>query len=168
MTPSSISSPEPEPGDILLFAHARGLNRLITWFTHSQYYHVAIYAGAAHVIEARPQGVVRRDLRGPEGTHYAAVLPAPGGKGTAALAWAEGQIGAGYDRWDLLVILLEHLFRHLHLNYTPRGKFSCGEFVAEAFRHAGVDLFPGRESSEIVPADFARLLPAGIRPRSLV
>ena len=39
------------------------MNRLITWFTGSPFYHVALYAGDQHVVEARPQGVVRRDLK---------------------------------------------------------------------------------------------------------
>src|SRR5205807_36613 len=40
---------QPRPGDVLLFHRATGLNRVITWFTRSPYYHVAIYAGDSHV-----------------------------------------------------------------------------------------------------------------------
>lgn len=163
-----MTGPEPAVGDILLFAHATGMNRLITFFTRSRYYHVAIYAGNAHVVEARPQGVTCRDLRGPLGTHYCAVLPAPGGKGAEALAWARQQVGAGYDRADVLVIILEHIFRRLHLNYAPPGKFSCGEFVALAYQHAGVELFPGRDPHGTDPADYAPLLPPGAEPRDIV
>ena len=158
----------PSPGDVLLFAHATGWNRLITFLTRSQFYHVAIYAGEYQVIEARPQGVVARDLRGPEGTHYCAILPNPEGKGEAALAWAKTQIGGKYDRWDVLVIVLEHIFIHLHLNYAPPGRFSCGEFVARAFAEAGIRLFPSQENADVIPGDFARFLPPGTEPHNLV
>lgn len=149
---------KPEPGDILLFGSATGLNRVITWFTRSPYYHVALYAGDDCVIEARPRGVIRRDLRGREGAHDYVVVPTPQGKKGQALRWAEAQIGDGYDRLDVAVIVLERLFRHLHINHTPRGKFTCGEFVAMAFAEVGAPLFPDRAPAEIVPADFARYL----------
>ncbi|MDQ2798845.1 MAG: hypothetical protein M3Y13_04275 [Armatimonadota bacterium] len=163
------TTPEmPQPGDVLLFAHATGWNRLITFLTRSLYYHVAIYEGDFHVVEARPQGVVSRDLRGPEGTHFCAIIPNPDGRGLDALAWAQSQLGGKYDRWDVLVILLEHVFVHLHLNYAPPGRFSCGEFVARAFQEAGARLFPDRDAADIVPGDFAPLLPPGAKPHNLV
>ncbi len=156
--PGLAARPEPKPGDILLFTNARGLNRMITWFTRSRFYHAAIYAGDGHVIEARPRGVIDRDLRGPEGAHTYAVIPAPDGAGQAALAWAKSQIGAKYDRFDVVIIVLDRIFRHLHLNYTPNDKYSCGEFVARAFQHAGVTLVPHCQPSETVPGDFEPLL----------
>lgn len=169
MTAPAEAPPEmPRPGDVLLFAHASGWNRVITLLTRSPYYHVALYAGDFHVIEARPQGVVARDLRGPEGTHFCASLPDPAGKGLEALAWAKGQIGGKYDRWDVLVIVLEHVFTRLHLNYAPPGRFSCGEFIAQAFEEAGARLFPDRDAADVVPGDFGRLLPPGAQPHDLV
>ncbi|MCA1595828.1 MAG: hypothetical protein LC772_05335 [Chloroflexi bacterium] len=167
-THAAGSSTEPGPGDILLFANATGMNRLITFFSRSRYYHAALYAGDAHVLEARPQGVTDRDLRGPLGTHYCAVIPAPDGRGEAALAWARAQLGAKYDRMDTLVVILEHIFLRLHLNYAPPGKFSCAEFVALAYQNAGVDLFHGRDLHGLDPADFESLLPPGEKPHNLV
>ena len=83
-----------QPGDILLFYHATGFKgRLIAWFTRSRYYHAAIYAGEGYVIEARPGGVVDRDLNGPEGGHEYVVIPAPGRRGEEALEWAKSQLG---------------------------------------------------------------------------
>jgi hypothetical protein len=156
---------EPRPGDILLFHHAPKLkDRLIAWFTRSVFYHTALYAGDRHVIESRPQGVIHNDLRGREDDFV--VVRAPGEKGGAALAWAETQLGDPYDRMDWVVIILEHLFRHLHLNYTPRSKFTCAELVATAFDRAGVRLFPDIDLADTVPADFARLLPPEAVPRT--
>ena len=80
------------------------------------------------------------------------------------MQWAMQQVGDGYDKWDVGVIILERIFKRLHLNYTPSDKFTCGEFVATAFEEAGVTLFPDCELSVIVPGDFARYLPAGAIP----
>src|SRR5947209_4437504 len=115
---------QPKPGDILLFHHiARLRDLLITMVTHSPFYHTALYAGDRQVVEARPQGVIHSDLGGRE--HNYVVLPAPEGKGEAALAWAKTQLGAKFDRLDFGVILLEHLFKNWHIHYTPRGRYTC-------------------------------------------
>ena len=156
---------DPQPGDILLFHHARGENRFITLFTRSPFYHAAIYAGAGNAIESRPSGVRCNSLQGRENDFV--VVPAPEGKGAEALAWARAQIGAPYDNLDVLVIILERLFTRLHLNYTPGNKFTCGEFVARAFAEVGVRLVPDRDIEDVVPGDFARLLlPDAERPAS--
>lgn len=148
----------PQPGDILLFHHGpRMRDVLIAMVTHSPFYHTALYAGDEHVIEARPQGVIYNDLKGRE-QHFV-VLPAPEGKGSAALAWAKGQLGAPFDRMDFLVIFLEHIFTHWHINYTPQDRYTCAELVVSAFQHAGVRLIPEKAIDEIAPADLARLLP---------
>ena len=82
-----FSSMNPQPGDICLFYNARGLARLITWFTRSRFYHVALYTGDDCVIEARPRGVVQRDLRS-VGEHDYIIIPAPQNKGAQAIKWA--------------------------------------------------------------------------------
>lgn len=157
----SPSGSAPQPGDILLFHNARGLNRVITSFTGSPFYHAALYAGDGKTIEARTPGVLRGNLRGREGDFV--VAPAPQAKGDAALAWAETQVGDAYDDMDVAVIILDHICRFIHFNYTPKNKFSCGEFVAVAFDKAGAHLFPERDLSDVVPGDFARFVPAEAR-----
>lgn len=149
-------TPEPQPGDILLFARAhRGFDYVIKLVTLSRFYHAGIYAGEQQVIEARPRGVACNGLEGRAGGYV--VVAAPEGRGEAALAWAKTQIGAGYDRVNMFVILFEHLFVRLHFNITPRGKYSCAEFVATAFSQAGARLFPDRDLNDVEPKDFARL-----------
>ena len=154
-------APTPNPGDILLFHNAKGLNRLITGFTHSPFYHVGIYAGDGTAVEARTPGVQHNDLKDRAGNYV--VAPAPHGKGEAALAWAKTQIGDAYDNLDILVIILDRLCRFMRFNYTPKNKYSCGEFVAVAYDKAGAKLFPERALGTVVPADFAPLLPPALR-----
>ncbi len=115
-------------------------------------------------MEARTPGVVSQDLRGRENDFV--VAPAPEGKGEAALAWAKSQVGDAYDDLDVGVIILDHLCRFIHFNYTPRNKYSCGEFVAVAFDKAGVPLFPERDLGDVVPGDFAPFVPPLQRERA--
>jgi len=56
------------------------------------------------------------------------------------------------------VILIDRVFRPLQIHYEPFGKYSCGEFVARAYREAGVVLFPELQDADVEPADFARSL----------
>jgi hypothetical protein len=86
------------------------------------------------------------------------VIPAPEGRGEAALAWARTQTGDRFDRLDFLVILLDRIVGRLKIHYEPFGKYSCGEFVARAFREAGVVLFPDLQDADVEPADFARFV----------
>ena len=154
----NASGVDPQPGDILLFYNSYGLGRFITTFTRSPFYHVALFAGGTELIEAGPKGVVRRDLRSREGGHQFVVVRAPEGKGPAALQWAHSKLGDGYDAKDLVIIALDRIFMHLHLNYAPGDRFTCGEFVASAFEQAGIRLFGDTKAADIVPADFAKLL----------
>ena len=151
---------EAQPGDLLLFTNARGLNKLITWYSHSPWYHIAIYAAGTFVVEARPRGVVRRDLRGPDGDKDFQVVPAPCSRDIAvqALRNAETHIGQGYDPLNVLALILDRAL-WLQLPTIPNQSWACGELVTECFRQAGFDLLPGMDAADTLPSDFARYLP---------
>lgn len=134
---------------------------MITTFTGSPFYHVALYVSPGLAIEASLPGVQYRKLTGP-GNSYV-VVPAPYGHGREALAWAESQLGASYAWLDLAVMVVDKLFRSIHFNYTPPGKYSCGEFVEAAYLHAGAPLISDRDADDVVPGDFARFIPAAER-----
>jgi len=155
--------PSAQPGDLLLFNRAKGLNRLITWFTKSRFYHVGIYIGDNHVVEARPRGVVSRDLMGKDGDKRFEIIPAKnvGGNevGLQAASWAKAQIGDGYDPFNVAAIVLDRYFTCCAFNASLTNNWSCGEFVATAFLEAGKELFPDREVATVVPADFEKFLP---------
>ncbi|RYX81663.1 hypothetical protein EON83_22970 [bacterium] len=107
-----------QPGDILLFYRARGINRIITAFSRSRYYHVGMYAGECYVVESRPRGVVKRNLRLPGGGHYFRVIPAPGGPevGKKALKYAEEQVGEGYAVLSVFGLIFDRIFDFAHIN----------------------------------------------------
>lgn len=148
----------PRPGDILLFCHAQGINRIITWFSGSPFYHVGLYAGDHCVIEARVPGVVRRDLREGKERDYI-LIPAPEDRGAIALEWAKNQVSEDYAVLGVGVLILDELLTRWNFSYTRPGHWTCGQFVARAFEKAGVDLFSGRKPAGVTPWDFARLRP---------
>jgi len=153
--------PQIRPGDVLLFNRAKGLNRIITWFTKSPFYHVGISLGDNHVVEARPRGVVIRDLTGPDGDKRFEIIPRETfGEEISlrALEWAKSQLGDGYDPFNVLSIVLDRTFACCAVNASLPDHWACGEFVVTAFEKADKKLFD-KPAAAIVPADFARFLP---------
>jgi cell wall-associated NlpC family hydrolase len=155
----------PKPGDILLFSQARGLSRLIPWFTGSRYYHCALYEGDGRVVEARPSGVVRRDLKEEEDMVFR-IIPMPEEKGQAALDYGRCCLGRNYDVLDIFFIILRHYFPWLRINYSNHDSLVCSELVVNAWRGAGLDLFPGEQSALLIPADFEPFLPPDAQDES--
>lgn len=153
-----------KPGDLLLFFDARGTNRLITFVTRSPIYHVALSLGGEHIVEARPNGVQRNALSARQGGEVFTLAPAPGTSDEVerATAWALSQVGAGYDAPGAVEMVLDRAFIHLHVNKVIGDRYTCGEFVALAYRHAGRILFPDIHPEDVEPADFAVFLPEGI------
>jgi hypothetical protein len=159
-----LSPNGPHPGDILLFHHAHGTELAITLLSRSPFYHVGLYAGDKKAVEARVKGVLCDTIADREGDYL--VIPAPQGRGKEALVWAETKIGAPYDHEDMWLIVVEHMITRLHLNYTQRGKYTCAQFVAEAYKQAGVDLFPDKDVNDLIPGDFAHLIPPELMPKT--
>jgi cell wall-associated NlpC family hydrolase len=148
---------EPRPGDLLLFYGGRRLGWWIERATRSPFYHVALYDRDGCVIDAVPQGVVRRCIDdGTTGTRFIVARP-PQERGEAALAWASAQIGRRFDALGMLVVLADLAMRRGKLRYRPTRRFTCSHLVTEAYRRAGIDLAPGRDPALVVPADLAWL-----------
>lgn len=155
----------PEPGDILLFYRpGRKRDHIIQFFTDSPFYHAALFAGEGRVVEARPKGIIEDNLWGREQNFV--VVPAPKERGREALEWARGQLGDPFSKADMFMNALDRIFVHWDINYTTPDKFTCAEFVATSFYHAGVPLFPGRDHDELSPADLATLLPSEALPET--
>ena len=158
----------PLPGDILLFHHPERFRSLmISLFTGSPYYHVALYAGDGEVIEARLPRVVKRSLYFEQDGYRFVVLRAPSTRARQeAMAWATERIGAPYDLRSVLFWGIGHLMHIPALRrLCPPDRYVCGNFVVRAYTAAGVTLFPNRCAEEIMPGDFASLAHCGRHTR---
>jgi len=145
------------PGSILLFNRPRGLSWVISLLTRSPYYHVAIALNEAELIEAMPSGVTLTTMA--KKNEPFLVIPPPSKEAaSAATKWAKAKIGDGYDPEDLLAIACDRIFGHLHIFLARKNRFTCGEFVATAYKEAGIKLIPKIRLEDTEPADFARLL----------
>lgn len=151
------------PGDILLFYHPRGVELVISFLTKSSFYHVAIALNQHELIEAVASGVIRSALETKRGKRFLVISPRSKDAARAAVVWAKSKIGDGYDPADLVSIALDRIFAHLHVYFARKGRFTCGEFVATAYKQAGSNLIPNVNPQDVVPADFARLLPRKVR-----
>ena len=148
----------PQPGDILLFSGATRRGRVLPWFTGSRYYHVALYEGHGMVLEARPGGVVRRDIT-KEKNQVFRIIPMPEAAGQAALDHARQCLKLHYDLIGVFFIIARHFFPRLRLPFESCNRYVCGEFVVQSWRLAGLDLLPGADATTVIPADFQRFLP---------
>ena len=156
----SLTNPAFSQGDIILFFQPKGQFKFVTLFTRSPYYHVAIAVDERYIVEAMPRGVVRTAIETKRGRRWVVINTPDGKVAERAVDWAIKKIGDGYDPWDLISLALDRLFAHLHVNLTIRGRYTCSEFVAAAFKAAGKPLFKDVEPEETLPSDFARLLPS--------
>lgn len=148
----------PRPGDVLLFTNASGLSKVIPWLTGSRYYHCGLYEGKGCVLEARPQGVVRRKISDHPDV-VVRVIPMPTEQGEAAVGYARSCLGKNYDVLDILFIMMKHQFPRITLKYSNHDSLVCSELVVLAWRKAGVDLFPEKKADEVIPGHFQALLP---------
>lgn len=163
---SRVRPDEPLPGDILLFSNAVGYTKLVPWFTGSRYYHCAIYEGDGHVLEARPNGVVRRDIVNEPGNIFR-IIPMPREGVERVLQAGRCCLGRRYDLLSVLFIVLNHTFPRLRLHWSSEDSFVCGEFVVYCWREAELDLFPGQNAGQVIPADFQCFLPTDARDMTM-
>ncbi|SRR5579883_1434405 len=150
-------------GDIVLFGPDGTLGAwLIQIATWSHYHHVAIYDEHGKIIQAMPSGVDWGQLTHP---HLIGLRPrVEEQQRIQADEWARSKIGDRYDHRGLFLIEFDRFFPGLRLDNPPANRFSCAVFVAEAYKSAGVDLFPKQRWQDLVPGDFADLA-AGPLPK---
>jgi len=152
-------------GDIVLFGPDGTAGALLIQLaTVSHYHHVALYDGHNRVIQAMPEGVGRAPLTHP---NLLGLRPKVAWwRRWVAILWARTKLGDPYDARSLFLIELDRFFPGLRLDNPTADRFSCAVFVAEAYRAAGVDLFPGQRWQDLVPKDFALMLPHKHRPHT--
>ncbi len=146
-----------ERGDILLFGPDGTIGaQVIEFVTRSHYHHTAIYDGEGMVIEAMPEGVMRRPLGNRRVTGIRPNVPAASREAVAD--WARNHVGDKYDTRGLFLIAFDRIFPGLRLGGPPSHRFSCAVFVADAYMQEGYDLLPNQRWQDLVPADFIELI----------
>lgn len=124
-------------------------------FTRSHWNHIVIALGDGRAVQAMPGGVQVID----EATHHvvwieAGVLYDP----TKAVEFLRASVGEPYN-WLAIAVFAVRTFapwlphRWLSAWANNRPKVICSELAVDAWRAAGVDLFPGRPAATVSPGD---------------
>lgn len=172
-TPTTLRHVIPKPGDFGV-SHGGGLPM---WFvrlgTFSRYGHAAVCvdvedrpdgAPAVIIIEARPNGVARREARPGEfrwstGGPLDADLTDKIRSGIIRTCY--DTVGRGYD-WPSIVGFLARFFGAKLKGHDPEhpdNKLFCSELVAWSYRVNGIDLFPDVAPGSVAPGDLVDYCP---------
>lgn len=132
--------------------------------TRSQVAHAFIATGHGDlIIEGDPHGARLSRAR-----YHASVMWLPGlrsrltvEQGAAAAGWARQHIGTPYSWIDDAEIGFVDLFgwapRWMKSRLRSDRTLMCSQLCVEAYRAAGVDLFPGKPGGAVSPGDLLRL-----------
>ena len=134
---------------ILLFRGRGLISALIRWQTRGAYSHAAILLPDGRILESwQGDGVrikVLDDMRGVESYEVTGITPE---QWDAAIAFAESQVGRGYDYWAVV--------RFIARSRMPDNeRWFCSELVFDALRHAGVHLFQRIDGWAVSPGMLA-------------
>lgn len=151
MTPELPLPPEspvvptpPGPPAVLLFRGRGFISSLIRFQTRGAYSHAALMRPDGMIIESWPgKGVQLKVLKDWAGIDTYAVPLTPM-QWRTALAFAEQQIGSGYDYWGVIRFIDRR-------NMPDNKKWFCSELVFAALAFAGVRLFERIDAGEVSP-----------------
>lgn len=158
----------PRPGDIGVTPSSGFVARVIRWATRAPVAHAFIYVADGVIAEGDPHGArLTTAGRYPKRwwlIHLSAALT--DGQRAGAVAWAVGQTkthdgkGTPYSWLDDLGIGLIDVFgwapRWLRRRMRSTATLMCSQLCVEAYRAAGVDLFPGVAGGAVSPGDLWR------------
>jgi len=145
--------------DIIVVYNRRSwLHRLIYGVTGYKAGHVLIYLFSDLIAEAQINGVRVKNLKKYKKTKYDLYIfrykMVDVDKSSAIIASSLKCCGERYAVLQLIAILFKYLFRLKKIKDVSRKAMICSEFVARAYKDAGVSLFPNKNTAEVVPSDF--------------
>jgi len=131
---------------------------------YARWTHALIAVGDGTIVQAQPGGAVRvPEVDAGEGREITWWLPdLPARARDAAAEHATALVGTPYSFADYaalaaLRLRLDLLAHGLRDYVAASGHLICSQLVDLAYTRAGVELFPGRRSGDVTPADLARL-----------
>lgn len=166
---------EPKLGDfatVRIKGQVGFMIRLGQWLNgggFSDFEHAFLYLGVAEdgipeIIEAQPGGAQVTDLRKYDGERLAWStdrIPLTDAQRLAVVRSAERYRYTPYGFLDYLSIAIKRLrlpIPGVRKRIQSSRTMICSQLVAQAYKDAGVDLFPGRFPGDVTPADLYRLI----------
>jgi hypothetical protein len=129
----------------------------------AKFEHALMYTGDSEALEGQPGGAVIDSLAGRYGSREITwVRPLPGidqDQMSALVAEATRLVGTKYSFLDYAALAIKRF--HLPVPGVEKRVIStkhmiCSQIIVEVYRNSGVaNLFPGRPSGYVTPADYA-------------
>lgn len=159
---------EPLPGDFGL-TKIKGLAGAFVsfgqWFVgdFAPVQHALVYVGNGMVVQAMPSGaeLIRLEDASPVVKWSSGLVPLKAWERLTIVDEANALVGTPYSFLDYISIALERLGirpRWVLERVASSGRLICSQLVCEAYRRAGVELFPGKFPGDQTPGDLHRLL----------
>ncbi|BET51781.1 hypothetical protein RGQ21_67630 [Kitasatospora aureofaciens] len=125
--------------------------------------HALVYVGEGWVVQAMPSGaeLIRLSEASPVVKWSTDLIPMRDEDREAICRAAVQLVGTPYSFLDYVSIALERLGirpRWVLERVASSGRLICSQLVCEAYRRAGVELFPGEFPGDQTPGDLHRLL----------
>jgi hypothetical protein len=144
-------------GDLLFYTPTNLVEKIIAWWTHGPFCHVAVDMGDGTKIEADLRGIVRVSFN--EDTIPARWTPAPTENVEPGLVWLKQQLGNPYGGEDIINQVIRLMGFKFYLGEPKR--YDCSDLAADYLVHSDLGwlLGPFRDRLHLVtPNDLARLL----------
>jgi uncharacterized protein YycO len=152
-----------QSGDILMVHNYGLLERAIRIITRSPYNHCGLFISENEIIEATYKGVIISPLSkfSNSTVKYFDVYRVKGIDKvdiTPVLDFAKKQVGAKYDKFQFMRMLLMYMFRISRKKRMPdeEGQWICSELVAESFEQAYILFSSKIKPDNIVPGDIPK------------
>lgn len=147
--------------DVILFYPRNWFGKLIAWVTNSKYSHVAIVYDPENKLIVEAEMTVQFSQLNNKRKYdvYRYTEPISSKQIKKAKAYLSQMAGVDYDMpnlIDILINLFRRAFNRPYKRYWGSDDLPvCSELVANAFKKAGIDLFPDKPSWAVTPQDFA-------------
>ena len=124
-------------GDILFFVSSGSIfDKLISWWTHSRFVHVAIAIGNGEKVEALGQGIVKDAVTSATAAVWHNPKPYDDERLQEALQWLLKQVGKPYGWGDIAnAVDASHTFY-----YVQTGHVDCSALATDFLILAGYDM----------------------------
>jgi cell wall-associated NlpC family hydrolase len=161
--------PFPQPGQFGLVRSPGIVGKLIDVAQRligsgSYYTHAFVVVGGGMVVQSEASGAVLASLDSAVNGRKVAysALPLTDRQRADICSAALALDGTPYGYLDYPAIAAARLLHTdaLERYVTSTGHMICSQLVDEAYRRAGVELFPGRIAGDVTPGDLARLIGA--------
>lgn len=147
-------------GDLIFFkSYGSIIEKLIQFFTRSEYVHVACFTGNNTIVEAMREGVREREFKESwlnemnivQRHKYATPVQL-----NRAINFMLSQVGKKYDFLGLVGIAYALVFKKKNNILDSKNRYWCSELVADGYHYSGLAVGCSKKTYKVSPADLIK------------